>query len=313
MLGRTAAGLYWMFRYLERSENTARLVEAGLRIALTNSTAAEDEWRSIIVTTGGSKAFDEKYDAYNLRNVVDFLLRDTSEPGSVMSMIEMARNNARMVRTALTREVWEVTNECWMTLRKTLATPIPEHRMPEVLQEIRQHSALVRGALHGTMMRNEIYNFCRIGTFIERAESTARILDVKYYVLLPTASHVGSTIDNFQWETILRAVSGTTAYRWAHGGDANARTIADFLIFDRRMPRSLAFCSRKIEDNLGYIEKANNNRAICYEQADAINAQISEQTIDVVFDRGLHQFIQGFIRENAKLGKQIEQDYRFNE
>ena len=198
MLGKTAGGLFWMFRYLERSENTARLIDAGFRIALTRSTAAENEWASVVATAGVTQAYTEKYDQYVARNVIDFLLRDKSNSSSVMSVIEGARNNARLVRTALTREVWEATNECYITLKDLLSHPISERDLPETLNTIRQQSALVRGALHGTMLRNDIFDFARLGTFLERADNTARILDVKYYVLLPSASFVGSSLDNVQ-------------------------------------------------------------------------------------------------------------------
>lgn len=312
MLGKTAGGLYWMFRYLERSENTARLVEAGFRIALTHSKVAEDEWKSVIVTAGQKQAYAERHDRYTSERIIDFLLRDTSHPASVMSMIEAARSNARLVRTALTREVWEATNECCMTLRALLEKPIADRDLPAALRTIRQQSALVRGALHGTMLRNEIFNFARIGTFIERAESTARILDVKYYVLLPSVSFVGSSIDNVQWETILRSVSASTAYRQVHGSDPKARDIADFLIFDRRMPRSLAFCRSQITENLDYLAREYKARSPSLDYSEALGVRMGEDSIDTVFEHGLHQFIQDFIRENNTLGRKIEEDFRFN-
>ena len=232
MLGKTAGGLYWMFRYLERSENTARLLEAGFRIALTRSHAAEDEWKSVVTTAGALDAYEQKYQRFEAANVINFLLRDADNPSSVVSVIEAARSNARMVRTALTREVWEATNECWMTLKALLARPVRERDLPAVLGTIRQQSALVRGALHGTMLRNDIFDFARIGTFLERADNTARILDVKYYVLLPSISSVGSSLDNVQWETILRSVSSQRAFRWIYGAEVRPKNIADF--FDPR-------------------------------------------------------------------------------
>ncbi len=313
MLGKTAGGLYWMFRYLERAENTARLVDAGFRIALTHSNVRADEWKLLVSTTGEAAAFKDRHDSYTSANVVDFLLRDTSHPYSVMSMIESARMNARLVRTALTREVWEATNECCMTLRDTLAGQIADRDLPLALQTIRQQSALVRGALHGTMLRNDIFNFARIGTFIERAESTARILDVKYYVLLPSVSHVGSSLDNVQWETILRSVSASTAYRQVYGGEPRARTIADFLIFDQRMPRSLAFCRTQTADNLAHLAITYKNETPSNVFCKEMNTRMDTLNIDDVFDHGLHEFLQDFIRQNNELGAKIEKDYRFSE
>ena len=311
MLGKTAGGLFWMFRYLERSENTARLIDAGFRIALTKPNSAEDEWSSIISTAGVRDLFEDKYEEYTAENVVDFLLRDKANPSSVLSVVEATRNNARLVRTALTREVWEATNECWMTLKDRLSKPVRDRELPDVLTAIRQQAALVRAALHGTMLRNDIFDFGRIGTFLERADNTARILDVKYYVLLPSVSLVGSRLDNVQWDMILRSVSAQRSYRWLNGGDINAKGIADFLILDRRMPRSLAFCYGKIIDNLGYLASDYGERHTCHDKADAIYSRLKPNSIDDVFETGLHEFIEDFISDNSGLGLQIENDYRF--
>jgi uncharacterized alpha-E superfamily protein len=311
MLGKTAGGLFWMFRNLERSENTARLLEAGFRIALTRSAAAEDEWAYVVSTAGAEQEYSDRYGQYDAANVIDFLLRDRSNPSSVVSVIEAARNNARLVRTALTREVWEATNECWMTLRDLLSQPVHERELPEALGTIRQQSALVRGALHGTMLRNDIYDFARLGTFLERADNTARILGVKYYVLLPSASFVGSSLDNVQWESILRSVSAQRAYRWLNQGDINPTWIAEFLIRDRRLPRSLAFCYAKIVANLNYLADDYGLNHPCHEQANAIFQRLKDSPIESIFESGLHEFIVDFISGNTALGSQIEQDYRF--
>ncbi len=313
MLGKTAGGLFWMFRYLERSENTTRLLDAGVRIAVTRSSAAENEWASIVSTAGARDAFLARHDDFEAGKVIDFLLRDRNNPSSVLSVVESARNNARLVRTALTREVWEATNECWMTLKAALARPVSTKNLTDVLATVRQQSGLVRGALHGSMLRNDIYNFSRLGTFIERADSTARILDVKYYVLLPSVSHIGSSLDNVQWETILRSVSGMRAYRWKHGGEITPTGIAEFLVLDRQMPRSLAFCFNKIVDNLGYLADNYGQRHPCHDMADKISKRFGKTTIASIFDYGLHEYIVDFLRDNNALGQQIEQDYRFIE
>ena len=256
MLGKTAGGLFWMFRYLERAENTARMIDAGLRISLTRSSAAESEWTSILSSTGLRAAYEAAHGAPDGPKIIDFLLRDPNNPGSVMAGIEAARMNARVVRTALTREVWEAVNETWMALKAVLKSPVAETKLPAVLAEIRRHTALVRGAVHGTMLRNDIFDFTQIGIALERADNTARIIDVKYYTLLPSASYVGSTLDNVQWETILRSVSAHRSFRWLNDDDISPSSIADFLIFDSRFPRSLSFCSRLLADHLGYLDTA---------------------------------------------------------
>lgn len=312
MLGKTAGALYWMFRYLERSENTARLIEAGHRIALTRSSTASDEWESIITTAGVLSGFQERHDTFSEANAVDFLLRDASNPSSVRSIISAARDNARLARTALTREVWEATNECWMTLRDALARPVSARQLPDVISLIRLQSAIVRGALHGTMLRNDIYDFARIGTFLERADNTARILDVKYYILLPSAIHVGTAIDNVQWETILRSVSAERSFRWLSEGDVTPGGIADFLILDRRFPRSLAFCCAKICDNLGYLRDDYGLEVPSFDMAQCTLMTLKGHSIDSILDEGLHEFVQEFIKNANQLGHQVEIDYRFN-
>ena len=312
MLGKTAGGLYWMFRYLERAENIARLIEAGFRIALTRSTDAESEWKSVVATSGVGDAYCAQYDTFNAALVVDFLLRDPANASSVMTITGAARDNARLVRTALTTEVWEAVNDNWLTLTSLLAEPIRETELPSMLNTIRQQSALVRGALHGTMLRNDIYDFSRLGTFIERADNTARILDVKYYTLLPHASFVGSSLDNVQWETVLRSVSAHRSFRWLGESEMTASAIADFLILDRRLPRSLSFCAKQISNNLGYLAEDYGERHKCHDMADKLRKRLKGRTINSIFDEGLHEFITGFIYDNNALGLQIERDFRFS-
>lgn len=311
MLGKTAGGLFWMFRYLERSENTARLIEAGFRIALTRSDG--EEWASVLRTAAAEASYSAVHETVEQSKVIDFLLRDKSNPSSVMASIAQARQNARLVRTAITREVWEAVNETYMTLKERLARPVPERDLPDVLGQIRQQSALVRGALHGSMLRNDVFDFCRMGTFLERVDNTTRILDVKYYVLLPSVSQVGSSLDNVQWETILRSVSGVRAYSWLNQGKATPMGIADFLIFDPRMPRSLRFCVTKLKSNLEMLEADYGERHAAQETADRLHRKLARSTVEEVFDDGLHEFLTEFLAETARLGREIERDYRFLE
>ncbi len=312
MLGKTAGGLYWMFRSLERAENTARLIEAGFRIALTRSNNAEAEWKSVIVTSASQAAYEARYDGYDSEQVVNFLLRDTDNPSSVLSVIKSVRDNARLVRTALTSEVWTSVNETWMVLTNLLKEPVPQTELPAVLGMIRKQSAVVRGALHGTMLRNDIYDFCRLGTFVERMDSTARIIDVKYYALLPSPSFVGSRLDNVQWETILRSVSAHRSFRWAIDEDFTAPAIASFLILDGRMPRSLRFCAGKLVDNLGYLGMDDATPKPSLEMAQRLYARLKDRDIASIFEEGLHEFLLSVIEDNIQIGMQIEEDYRFN-
>jgi uncharacterized alpha-E superfamily protein len=311
LLGRTANGLYWMNRYIERAENMARLVDAGLRMALTRTQNASEEWNSVLLSAGSDVAFTQKYQDYTAANVADFLLRDRSNPSSTMTSIETARTNARMVRTALTRETWESINEAWMSLKRILARPIDERDLPSVLDAIKRETALIRGSFYGTMLRNEIFDFSQLGTYVERADNTARILDVKYYVLLPSISWVGSTLDNYQWESILRSVSAHRSYRWVYEADYKPTNIADYLILNVRMPRSLTFCYRFLTEHLRFLGDDYGERHACHVTAGKTQAMLTAGSIKDIFDAGLHEFLANFIRDNTRLGEEIAQDYRF--
>ncbi len=315
MLGRAANGVYWMSRYLERAENTARLLDVGFRLALTRGSegSQEEEWRSVLITTGQEASYRQQYDDYAGPQVFNYILRDKANPASVLGMIEGARTNARMVRTSITSEVWEATNESWMLLKEAMARPVRETNLGEVLAAVRRQATLVRGALEGSMLRNEVFNFSRIGTFIERADNTARILDVKYYVLLPSVAWVGSSLDNAQWDTLLRSVAGDRAYRWLNKGTMDARSIARFLILDGQFPRGLIFCYDKIRSNMSGLALQYGEETQAHELLRDADAQLHQKTIDEIFERGLHEFLTEFIFQTTRIGNQIAADYRFVE
>jgi uncharacterized alpha-E superfamily protein len=180
-----------------------------------------------------------------------------------------------------------------------------------VIGTIKRCTALIRGAFHGTMLRDDIYNFSRIGTFIERADNTARILDVKYYVLLPAIAKVGSSLDNKQWESILRSVSAHRSYSWVYDGDYSPANIADFLILNDRMPRSLGYSYDKIVSNLGYLAKLYGDNHAAHETASATLMLLRSRTMDDIMEQGLHEFIEEFIVHNNRLGEEISEGYRF--
>lgn len=313
MLGRAANGIFWMSRYLERAENTARLIDVGFHLALTrNSRESQDEeWRSVLTTAGLLGAYRARHSDFHGSDVFNFLLRDKDNPNSVLQMIENARLNARMVRNSLTNAVWEATNEGWMTLRELLSQPIRETNLGEVLLAIRRTGTLVRGALEGTMLRNEVFNFARIGTFIERADNTARILDVKYYVLLPSVAWVGSSLDNVQWDTLLRSVAGNRAYSWLNAGAMDPRGIARFLILDGQFPRSLLFCYEKIRSNMAGLAKEYGCEVSAHQMLREAGERLHETTIEEIFEGGLHEFLTGFIGKTIQIGNAIATDYRF--
>jgi uncharacterized alpha-E superfamily protein len=312
MLGRVANGIFWMYRYLERAENTARLLAAGHRMSLTRGQeAASEEWRSVLTTLGLLQAYKAHHEGFNGAQVCDFVLRGKANDQNVLSMFERARFDARTCRSAITLEVWEAVNEGWMTLRDLLARPVREASLGTALAAIRRESTLARGATHGSMMRNEIYSFARAGTFIERADNTARILDVKYYLLLPSLAYVGTALDTAQWDNVLRSLSGERAYRWLNAGRMDARSIADFVILDARFPRSLAFCYAAMRENLAALARLHGHEGPAHELMRSADQRLTGKSIDEVFDVGLHQFLGQFIVRNQAVSEAIAEQYRF--
>ncbi|BDI61656.1 alpha-E domain-containing protein [Qipengyuania nanhaisediminis] len=312
MLGRTANGLFWMFRYLERGENTARLLDAGLRMALTRDVeSAKEEWRSVISTLGLKSAFESAYDNYDGPSVWNFVLRDEANPANVRSVFAKVRNNARTARTSISSEVWEAVNSNWMTLDKLLSRPVSQSGLGEVVTRLRRTGTQVHGAIDGSMMRNEAYHFARAGTFVERGESTARILDMKYYLLLPSLSHVGSSIDSGQWDQVLRSVAGSTAFSWLNAGKIDARSIVEFLVLDDRFPRSLAFCRSALRDNLAALARCHGTEGTSNALMRDADMHIADLTVDEIFDQGLHSFLIDFMARNSAIAHAIGEDYRF--
>ena len=313
MLGRTANGLFWMFRYLERAENTARLLEAALRMALTRDlVTAEAEWRSVIATLGLQRAYNAAHDSYDGHSVWNFILRGPSNPGNVRLMFGGVRSNARMARINISGDVWEAVNENWMKLDALLARPVGQMAVGEVLTAIRRAGTQVHGAFDGSMLRDEGYHFARAGTFIERADSTARILDMKYFLLLPSLSYVGSSLDTGQWEQVLRSVAGARVYSWLNAGRIEARGIVEFVVLDDRFPRSLAFCRNALRDTLAALARKHGEEGRAVAVMRDADTRISHLTVDQIFDQGLHEFLVDFLARNGSIAQAIAQDYRFH-
>ena len=230
-----------MSRYIERAENMARLAEVGFRIALTPDTSAghQADWQSMLTSAGIVDGFLQRHGEVSQEAALDFLLFDLDNPSSVRSCIRAARTNARTVRTSITRDMWEAMNTTYLAFEAINPATITDARLPAFLDWTRERTSLFRGALLNTLLRRDNYYFSQIGGFIERADNTARILDVKYYLLLPTNQPVGGDVDTYQWETILRSVSAHRSYRHVFHAQYQPRNVAEFLILRPEMPRSL--------------------------------------------------------------------------
>lgn len=298
-------------RYLERFENTARLIDAGFRMSLTRARTAESEWESVLTTAGTRELYQQEHDRFSTSGAVDFLVGDKGNPSSLYNSIAAARESARMTRTALTKDVWEAINDTWLQFRRDCN--LLKHRtdLQDLLSSVRQQAALVRGSINGTMLRNDIFRFAILGAMIERADNTARILDTKYYVLLPSSSAVGSSLDRVQWEMILRSASAERSFHWLYGGEISPAAIVEFLIHDVRLPRSIAYCYDEIIATLTELEQEYGHRTDAHDLAANHETHITNSTSDAIIGSGLHEFLIDFIARNAALSNQIERNYRF--
>jgi len=315
MLGRTANDLFWLSRYIERAENMARLLEVGYRIVLVprQGEGFHEEWRSTLASAGCEHGFVQKHNEYTTRNVVNYLLFDAENPSSIRSCLATARRNARAQRTAITREMWESLNSAWLDFSQIEQANVNSSALVNLLDWIKERSALWRGALLNTILRNDTFYFSQLGTFLERADNTARILDVKYYVLLPQGANVGSSVDNVQWGAILRSVSAHRSYRWVFKEPYRPWRIAEYLILTRQMPRSLAACYGEIGSALADLGALYGKRHPCHETAAGTSRLLMEGRIDAIFQSGLHEYLQDFIMRNNRLGAEISQAYHFTD
>lgn len=314
MLGRTANDLYWLSRYVERTENMARLIEAGYRIALLPRAGGDDggqEWASTLESAGCAPQYYEKHGTLSTRKVVDFLLFDATNPSSIAACLATARRNARAQRTALTREMWESLNGSWLEFKTITPATLRPDALPRILDWIKERSAAYRGALLNTILRNDTFYFSQLGTFLERADNTARILDVKYYVLLPSTRMIGSGVDNVQWEAILRSVSAHRSYRWVYKDSYRSWRIADYLILNRAMPRSLRACYEEIDHALDDLSRLYGEEKPCLETAKATLSLLDAGDIDAIFQSGLHEFLLEFIARNNRVALEISEGYHF--
>ena len=310
MLSRTADNLYWIARNMERAETAARMLEVGARIALLPSAHGyRNEWDSLLQAVGKTEAFDAKYGEPVQHNIENFLFFDRDNSSSVASCITSARENGRIVRTALTAQVWDALNTAFQELRGIEQTPRNMLELSRLTEWTMRHAAMVRGAIDATLLRNDGYNFLNLGYYLERGDATARLMDVKYYVLLPTADYVGSGIDNDQWTMLLRALSAHRAFRWAYGGEVTAAKIADFLILNPQCPRSLITCVAGMSNHLGRIAKLYGTQTEVQTRVGVLLAELESQSPDRIFEEGLHEFLSRFIRDTAAIAAQIHETY----
>jgi len=311
MLSRTAASLYWLGRYVERAEFTARLLEATLRLdALSSRPSGDQAWTSALAVLG----LDEDYAATGApitqEAVTRYLTIDTSHAGSVVRCLDMARDNAKAVRTALSREAWSSINRAWL-LFQGRTSPGDTQATLNLVQQAENETRGFDGAI-GRMLRHPSSWFLRLGEAIERADSTARLLDVKYHLLLPPGEMVGGPVDRDQWQTILQTVSAVNAYRWLYREGLQTSAVIELLVLRRELPRSLAACAEELVIHLAELGKITGFQGEADRLARRRNAALREGQVDKIIETGLHEFLTGFIHDNAALDHAIGRQFRFN-
>lgn len=317
MLSRTADNLYWLARYMERADFLARLIDATRRLTAvpTSQTGSGTEWDSTLEASGAAEGFHATHAAAEEANVVDYLMFSTDNPSSIRNCIEKARTNGRAVRTALTVEMWDAINGAWIELKRHVmsnARGYDREQSTRFLEFVKKASLDYDGAAHRTMLRNDAYWFSRLGLYIERADNTARILDVKYNILLPETEAIGGSVDYFQWAAILRAVSALTAYHWVYRASLKPWLIADLLILRSEMPRSLIACYDNIVRFLDAIGKAYGHKGASQRHAHTVLARLMGSSTKEIFQSGLHEFVTAFVEDNTRLGTMVGEQYLFD-
>jgi uncharacterized alpha-E superfamily protein len=306
MLSRIADSLYWMSRYLERAEYTARLVEINLIHAVEAESALSEtaEWRPLLAICGNEEAYRAVGGSEVVgARVIDFLTRERRNDASIRTSLRLARENARVVRDRISLEMWEHVNELWLHSEDRLQRPISA----EYYRWLRGQVDRFHGATSSTMMRGEAFGFYLLGFFLERADMTCRILDVKYHLLLPDLSLVGSALDYYQWGALLKALSGFEPYRRKHP-QLLPLAVAEFVMLDGEFPRSLRFAVDRMEQALSKVGRAREPSAALRAVA-ALRARLHENTAESLFDQGLHDFLGGFLAGISKLHEAVRDEY----
>src|SRR6202041_3580298 len=306
MLSRTAENLYWLARYVERAEYIARTIDATLRVTALPAAyiGKTNEWESALLTAGVSQSFYNVYSEANEQNVVDYLSFNANNPSSIRNCIEAARLNSRSVRTALTSEMWDTINSAWIELGELWGKGAKtREELARFLRFVQETSLRFDGSAYRTMLRNDAYWFSRLGVHVERADNTARILDVKYHVLLPEEEHVGGPLDYYQWTSILRSVSALTAYHWVYRETMKPWLIADLLILNDSLPRSLASCYGNLVRNLDQIGVAYGRQGAARLHARGVRNRLEHSHMDDIFQLGVHEFTAVFIGDMPPLGE----------
>jgi uncharacterized alpha-E superfamily protein len=313
MLSRTANDLFWMSRQVERAENTARMLDITYRMSLLPYRIMEpgekwaEPWALPLIITGLATTYYQRYSDLTPDNVLRFMVLDASNPGSIYGSVQAARENARAQRGTITSEMWESLNSTWLEIRNLSFDDVQARGISDFFDWVKTRSHLFRGVNFGTMIRDEAYSFIRLGTFMERADNTARILDVKYHTLLPSAEAVGGAVDYYQWSALLRSVSAFESYRKIYRDVITPFRVAEMLILRADVPRSLHACLNQIYDILQ--ELSDDERLEPERLAGEIHAQLHYGKTEKIIAAGLHEYLMDFLERMGALNVEINKHF----
>ena len=316
MLSRTADHLFWMARYTERAENTARMLDVNVQTALLPQSAEDTErgWRAMLGISELQDDFDRKYAKLTARDVIDFMARDPANPSSIVSCLASARENARAVRGTLTTEVWETHNTTWLEMQNQLRGNRLKSDPSPFFEWVKYRSHLSRGVTIGTMLKDEAFYFIRLGTHLERADNTARIIDVKFHGAVSDKDSKDDKDggqdahrDFYYWAAILRSVSAFEIYRKVYRDVITPARVAELLMLRPDMPRSLMGCMEEVVANLSQV--CNDNSAATERFAGRLHAQLKFASIEDILEQGLHDYLDRFLADINELGHRVSRDF----
>ena len=313
MLSRTADHLFWMSRYTERAENTARMLDVNYQTSLLPQSAGEARvgWQGLLSISELLPAYNEKHGDIAQNDVMEFMVKDEENPSSIISCLRAARENARAVRGSLTTEAWETQNQTWLEAKRMLRDGEFERDPSQFFDWVKFRSHLSRGVVLGTMLQDEAFYFLRLGTFLERADNTARLVDVKFHAVesdfFGTADERDQEYDFYHWSSILRSVSAFEIYRKVYRDVIKPERVADLLILRADMPRSLHASLVEVVNNLVMV--SNDQSKETQRRAGKLLADLQYARIDEILATGLHAFLTQFLDRVNELGGRISRDF----
>jgi len=310
MLARVAESIYWMSRYVERAENVARFIEVNLNLMLDLPVGSAQQWQPLVATTGDAAEFAKRYGAATQHDVIEFLTFDLKNVNSILSSLRAARENARSVREIISSEMWEQLNEFYLRVNSAAADPRSRTDPQDLLRSIRRSGHLFTGVTDATMTHNESWNFCRLGRMLERADKTSRILDVKYFLLLPTAADVGTTSDDIQWAAVLRSASAFEMYRKCHGRIAPDR-IVEFLLLEKEFPRAIQYCLVRARESVHAISGTPTGmfRHPVERLLGELCSELAYARVDAIIAGGLHEHLDRLQTKMNQVGNGIAETF----